>query len=102
MYHVQASTTIVTITDLRRSARDLLDRVQGGECVVVQRFSNPVGVLLGYDAYQKLLAVVEKLESLELLVLARERERALINGEDRLIPLEDVMQEYGLAPASQA
>src|SRR5687768_1501383 len=100
MYRVKGDSTIATITDLRRSARDLLDRVQGGESVVVQRNAEPVGVLVGYDAYQKLIAVSEKLEDLELLVLARERERALINGADRLIPLEDVMREYGLNPGA--
>lgn len=99
MYRVHGDSTIATITDLRRSARDLLDRVQGGESVVVQRNAEPVGVLVGYDAYQRFLAVVEKLEDLELLVLARERERAVINGDDRLIPLEEVMREYGLSPA---
>ena len=98
MYRVKGDATIATITDLRRSASDLLDRIQGGESVVVQRNAEPVGVLLGYDAYQKLVAVAEKLEDLELLVLARERERAVINGEDRLIPLDEVMREYGLTP----
>jgi prevent-host-death family protein len=98
MYRVKGDSTIATVTDLRRSASDLLDRVQDGENVVVQRNAEPVGVLLGYETYQKLLAVAEKLDHLELLVLARERERAVINGEDRLVPLEEVMREYGLTP----
>jgi prevent-host-death family protein len=102
MYRVKGDSTIATITDLRRSANDLLDRVQVGESVVVQRNAEPVGVLVGYETYQTLVAVAEKLEDLELLVLARERERALINGEDRLIPLEEVMREYGLTPGAHS
>lgn len=102
MYRVKGDSTIATVTDLRRSASDLLDRVQEGENVVVQRNAEPVGVLLGYEAYQKLLAVAEKIKDLELLVLARERERAVINGEDRLIPLEEIMREYGLTPGETA
>ena len=101
MYRVKGDSTIATVTDLRRSASDLLNRVQEGENVVVQRNAEPVGVLLGYEVYQKLLAVAEKLEDLELLVLARERERALVNGEDRLVPLEEVMREYGLSPEEE-
>lgn len=100
MFRVNAESTVATVTDLHRSAGDLLDRVQEGESVVVQRDEEPVGVLVGYDAYQKLLAVAEKIEDLELLVLARERERAVINGEDRLIPLDEVMREYGLNPGA--
>lgn len=102
MFRVKGDSTIATVTDLRRSATDLLDRVQEGESVVVQRNAEPVGVLLGYEAYQKLLAVAEKLEDLELLVLARERERAVIAGEDRLVALEDVMREYGMTPGEPA
>jgi prevent-host-death family protein len=102
MYRVHGESTIATVTDLHHSAGDLLDRVQEGESVVVQRDEEPVGVLVGYDAYQKLLAVAEKIEDLELLVLARERERAIINGEDRLVSLEEVMREYGLAPGASS
>lgn len=98
MFRVKGDATIATVTDLRRSAGDLLDRAEAGESVVLQRNAEPVGVLMGYDAYQKLLAVAEKLEDLELLVLARKRERALINGDDELVPLEEVMREFGLTP----
>lgn len=56
--------------------------------------------LVGNAAHQKLVEVAEKLEDLELLVLARERERALIHGRDRLIPLEEVMRAYGLTLAA--
>ncbi|HYR12302.1 MAG TPA: hypothetical protein VEQ60_31230 [Longimicrobium sp.] len=37
--------------------------------------------------------LIRKIEDLELLLLARERERAIRAGEDRLIPLEEVMQD---------
>jgi predicted DNA-binding protein len=59
---------------------------------MAQRDAKPVGDPIGYA---KLRAVAEKLEDLEALVLARQRMRALQNGEDRLIPLDEVMREYG-------
>jgi predicted HicB family RNase H-like nuclease len=42
--------------------------------------------------------LVRKVEDLELLLLARDRERAIENGEDRLIPLEQVMEDLGMVP----
>jgi hypothetical protein len=51
---------------------------------------------------RKLVAVTRKFGDLELLVLARKRYRAVINGEDRLIPLEELMCAYGLTSGRRA
>lgn len=101
MFRVKGPTTIATVTDLRRSANELLQRAEAGESVVVQRNAEAVGVLVGYETFQKLQDLAERLEDLELLLLARQRERAILRGEDRLIPLEDVMREFGVKPGAQ-
>jgi prevent-host-death family protein len=100
MFRVKGATTIATVTDLRRSANELLQRAEAGESVVVQRNAEAVGVLVGYEAFQKLQALAERLEDLELLLLARRRERAIERGEDRLIPLEEVMRDLGIEPGA--
>lgn len=98
MFRVKGATTIATVTDLRRSANELLQRAEAGESVVVQRNAEAVGVLVGYETFQKLLDLAERLDDLELLLLARQRERAIRRGDDRLIPLEDVMRDLGIEP----
>jgi prevent-host-death family protein len=100
MFRVKGATTIATVTDLRRSANELLQRAEAGESVVVQRNAEAVGVLVGYDTFQKMQALAERLEDLELLLLARQRERAILGGEDRLIPLEEVMRDLGMEPGA--
>jgi prevent-host-death family protein len=100
MFRVKGATTIATVTDLRRSANELLHRAEAGESVVVQRNAEAVGVLVGYETFQKLVDLAEKLDDLESLLLARQRERAIRRGEDRLIPLEEVMRDLGIEPGS--
>lgn len=100
MFRVKGATTIATVTDLRRSANELLQRAEAGESVIVQRNAEAAGVLIGYDAFQKLMDLAERVEDLELLLLARRRERAIRRGEDRLVPLEEVMREFGMEPGA--
>ena len=96
MFSVRGDATIATVTDLRRSATELLERVEAGESIVVQRNAEAVGVLLDYKRYQQMVETEEKLENLELLLLALKREAAILSGKDRLIPLEEVMAEFGV------
>ncbi len=96
MFSVKGDTTIATVTDLRRSAAQLLERAEAGENVVVQRNARPVGVLINYERYRALLEVAERLDDAELLLLAIQREAAIRNGEDHLVPLEELTSEYGV------
>lgn len=95
MFSIKGDATVATVTDMRRSASQLLARTEAGESVVVQRNAEAVGVLLSYRTYQQLLETVERLEDLELLVLARRRERAVLGGEDELIELGELLREFG-------
>lgn len=98
MFSVKGNATIATVTDLRRSANQLLGRVEAGESVVLQRNAEAVGVLIGYETYQRLVQLEERLEDLELLLLARKREAAIARGEDELVPLDEAMRELGIDP----
>ena len=102
MFSVRGDATIATVTDLRRSATELLGRVEAGESIVVQRNAEAVGVLLDYKRYQQMVETEEKLENLELLLLALKREAAILSGKDRLIPLEEVMAEFGVSLDDEA
>lgn len=102
MFSVRGDATIATVTDLRRSATELLERAEAGESIVVQRNARAVGVLLDYKRYQRMVEIEEKLENLELLLLALKREAALVRGEDELVSLEDMMAEFGVRSSEEA
>ncbi|HOG45386.1 MAG TPA: type II toxin-antitoxin system Phd/YefM family antitoxin [Anaerolineae bacterium] len=59
------ATKIVPVTDLRRDAGDLLEELKetGGPIYITHR-SRPQGVLLGYEAFEALLARLRDLEAL--------------------------------------
>ncbi len=46
-------------------------------------------------------AAAEAREDREWLAIAEERMKAVLDGTDRLIPLEEVMREFGLTPADE-
>jgi len=62
----------------------------------MQRDSESGSGRLRDEDRQKLLSVAEKLDDLEALALARRRLRAVRNGEDHLVPLEQMMREFGV------
>lgn len=102
MFSVKGDATIATVTDLRRSANELLERAEAGESIVVQRNAQAVGVLLDYGRYQQMVAAEERLENLELLLLALKREADIAAGRDEFIRLSEVMAEFGLTPDTEA
>lgn len=56
---------VVPITDLRRSAADLIEQVnQQGEPVYIAHRSHARAVILSYESYESLLARLRDLESL--------------------------------------
>lgn len=98
MRSVEREACVVTTADLRRSTAELLKRAEAGESIVIQRRARPVAVLLDYGWYARVMEIEEKLENLELLLLARRRAAALVRGEDELVSLEEMMAEFGSDP----
>jgi prevent-host-death family protein len=79
--------TIVPISDLRRDTARLLQTAdESDEPVYITQHGRPKAVLLGYQAYERLMATMEDLADLECL-----RERA--NEPTR--PFTEFLQEIG-------
>jgi prevent-host-death family protein len=94
MYRVRENTTIATVADLRRRTDDIMDRAEEGEIVVVQGDGEPHGVYMSYRRYESMLAMVNRLENLELVLVAGPRHEAIARGEMGTMSLADVIAEF--------
>ncbi len=72
--------TVVTMKSeqARNSWRDMLDIVLTGGRVVIERYSKPQAVVVGYDQWQK---TQQRLQELELLNEVRRIKTSVANGE---------------------
>ena len=98
MYSVKGDATIAAVTELRRELPTLLERVDRGESVVLQKNNEPVGVLLGYHMYQDLMRRNSMIENLALAITALKREDRVLNNRDDLVSLADMLTQYGVDP----
>lgn len=94
MYRVRENTTIATVADLRWRTEDIMDRAEEGDIVVVQRDGEPHGVYMSYRQYEAMLAMVNRLESLELALVAVPRREAIARGEMGTTSLTDMIAEF--------
>lgn len=102
MFEVKGDAVIATATELRREAGRLLERVDRGESVVIQRNAEPIGVLVSYDLYRRMMSTIGQMEDLKLALLAMHREEKLRAGADELVRLEALMQEFGVEDDDEA
>ena len=78
---------IVPVSDLRRDAGRLLRQVcEGEEPIYITQHGRPKAVLLGYEAYEHLVAQLEDLADLAVM-----RERA----KEPARPFEEFLEELG-------
>ncbi len=72
--------TIVTMKSeqARNRWRDMLDIVLTGDRVIIERYSKPQAVLIGYDQWQK---TQQRLQELELLNEVRRIKASVASGE---------------------
>jgi PHD/YefM family antitoxin component YafN of YafNO toxin-antitoxin module len=94
MYRVHENTTIVTVDGLRRHTEDIMGRAGDGNIVVVQSDGEPHGVYMSYRQYESMLAMVNRLENLELALVAVPRRAAVARGEMGTTSLADVIAEF--------
>ena len=79
--------TIVPISDLRRETSRLLQRTdESDEPVYITHHGRPKAVLLGYQAYERLMAQLEDMADLAVI-----RERA----DEPARPFTEFLQEVG-------
>jgi prevent-host-death family protein len=94
MFRVIEQSTIASVTDLRRRTSDIMDRADEGDVVVVQRDNEPHGVYLSYRHYESLVEKLNRLESLELALIALPRKAAIDSGEMGTTSLADMIAEF--------
>jgi PHD/YefM family antitoxin component YafN of YafNO toxin-antitoxin module len=94
MYSVHENTTIATVADLRCRTEDIMDRAEEGEIVVVQRDDEPHGVYMSYGRYEAMLGMSNRLDDLELALVAVPRRAAIARGEMGTTSLADVIAEF--------
>jgi PHD/YefM family antitoxin component YafN of YafNO toxin-antitoxin module len=97
---------VARLTDLRRSAKSLIDKIKTAQSpqesrVVLTTHGEPVAVLQEYGAYQQLLDQLEQTQRKLQLAEVRERMQALDAGKIKTVPLRQVITERGGASGAQ-
>jgi prevent-host-death family protein len=102
MFSVKGDATVAQVTELRRETTPLLQRVDRGETVIIQKNAEAVGVLISYPAYQQIMIQLGQLESIQMAFLALKREERILQNRDQLIPLSELLAEYGIDDAEDS
>lgn len=71
-----------------------MERADEGDVVVVQRDNEPHGVYLSYRHYESMVEKLNRLESLELALIALPRKEAVDQGEMGTTSLADMIAEF--------
>ena len=87
---------VARLTDLRRSAKSLIDQLKAGHSpqesrVVLTTHGEPVAVLQEYNAYQRLLEQLEEIQHKLQLAETRDRLRQIEDGTMETVPLRQVI-----------
>lgn len=82
MFTVEAGTTVVTISELRRATKQTVEATHEGLPVVVIADGKPVGALVDMDSLNELLDIRE---AARLAAVAQQRMDRLESGEARLL-----------------
>ena len=75
MIHVRTSATLASISELRNNSAKILSMLKQNR-VILERHRKPVAVMLDYEQFEKLEAMVELAEDLVLGSIALERDRS--------------------------
>lgn len=92
MLTVEERTTIVGVAELRKVMKDVLEEIKARKVILTKR-NRPVGVLVDYDEFKKMEALVEAMEDFVLGQMARERAG---RRDKKLVSLEEVEKRLGL------
>ena len=61
MYQVKKNTTVAGVSELRSHSNEIINSAKKGD-IILQRHSEPVAVVLNYERYLALEALLEKYE----------------------------------------
>jgi prevent-host-death family protein len=92
MITVEGKTTLVGVAELRKVTAEILEKLKSGKVILTKR-NKPVGVILDYEEFQNIEAILDALEDFILETLAKER--AQRRGK-KTLALEKVEKQLGL------
>ena len=93
MYTAQENTTLVHLSELRTKWSEILERLKHTK-VVLERRNRPFAVLVPIEKYEKMEALLEKVEDQALGYWAEEREKQ--GRQKRYLSLEEAERKVGL------
>ena len=92
MFRVEADTTFIGLSELRKEIPNLLQEIQQHKVILTKR-NQPVGVIVNYNEYKKLEEIFEQIEDLSLGSIANNRAK---RKNKRLLSLKEAEQLVGL------
>lgn len=92
MITVEGKTTLVGVAELRKTTKEVLEKLKSHKVILTKR-NKPVGVLLDYGEFRRIEEIMEALEDYILGTLAKER--AQRKGK-KVISLEEAERKLGL------
>ncbi|MDP2167747.1 MAG: type II toxin-antitoxin system Phd/YefM family antitoxin [Thermodesulfovibrionales bacterium] len=92
MITVDEKTAIVGVSELRGEISKVLKEIRKHHLILTKR-NKPVGVIIGYDEYERIKKAEEELEDLTLGLIAKER--AGKKGK-KTLTLEEAEKKLGL------
>ncbi len=92
MLTLKEDSSIIGITELRNKSAIVLNAIKKNKVVLTKR-NKPVGVIIDYDEYEKMLRIIDEAEDIVLGGIAMDR----IKRKDRkAISLEEAEKRVGM------
>ncbi|MBI5042642.1 MAG: type II toxin-antitoxin system Phd/YefM family antitoxin [Nitrospirae bacterium] len=92
MLTIKEDSALIGVAELRTKAAEVLKEVKKHNVILTRR-NKPVGVIMDYDEYEKMQAMLDEVEDIVLGKIAMER---LERKDKRVITLEDAERRVGL------
>ncbi len=92
MISVKEDTTILGVTEFRKMIPQVLKKMKK-EKIILTRRNKPIGILVDYDQYEQMEAIIEAIEDQVLGHLAKER---ATRRDRKVIDLEEAESRVGL------
>lgn len=92
MLTVKEDTAVIGVSELRTKAADVLKEIKKHRVILTKR-NRPVGVIMDYDEYEKVQAVIDEVEDIVLGDIAGKR---LSRKDRKAITLEEAERKVGL------
>ena len=92
MLTIKEDSALIGVAELRTKAAEVLKEVKKHNVILTRR-NKPVGVIMDYDEYEKMQAMLDEVEDIVLGKIAMER---LERKDKKVITLEEAERRVGL------